>query len=109
VIKTTGDGILALLPSATAAIKAAQAIRAELEDDDLQVRVGIHIGEIDRRGDDVSGLAVNIAARIMSVADAGQIVTSDFVAQTTDESTFESLGPRTLKDIDGTWELHLAH
>jgi pimeloyl-ACP methyl ester carboxylesterase len=84
VIKTTGDGILALLPSATAAIKAAQAIRAELEDDDLQVRVGIHIGEIDRRGDDVSGLAVNIAARIMSVADAGQIVTSDFVAQTTD-------------------------
>ena len=109
VIKTTGDGVLALLPSATAAIEAAQAIRDELGHDELQVRIGIHIGEVDRRGDDVSGLAVNIAARIMSTADAGQIVASTFVTETTDATLFTSLGPKALKDIDGTWELHVAN
>jgi class 3 adenylate cyclase len=106
VIKTTGDGILALLPSATAAVEAARAIRAELDQDDFQVRIGIHIGEIDRRGDDVSGIAVNIAARIMSIAGAGQVLTSAFVAQTTDVGQFTNIGPTTLKDIDGTWDLN---
>jgi len=106
VIKTTGDGILALLPSATAAVEAARAIRAQLDQDDFQVRIGIHIGEIDRRGDDVSGVAVNISARIMSIAEAGQILTSAFVAQTTDVAEFTNIGPRSLKDIDGTWELN---
>lgn len=105
VVKTTGDGILALLPSATAAIQAARAIRDVLAEDELQVRVGIHVGEIDRRGDDVSGLAVNAAARIMSTADAGQIVVSAVVTQMTDIAPFTSIGPKTLKDLDGTWEL----
>lgn len=105
VIKTTGDGILALLPSATAAIDAANGIRGALRDDDLQVRIGIHLGEIDRRGDDVSGLAVNIAARIMASAGPGQILASAVVAQTASGVSFRSLGPRTLKDVDGTWEI----
>lgn len=106
VIKSTGDGILALLPSATAAIEAARAIRTDLDQDDLQVRIGIHIGEIDRRGDDVSGIAVNTAARIMSVADCGQVLTSAIVTLATDAASFTSIGPAQLKDIDGSWELH---
>jgi class 3 adenylate cyclase len=105
VIKTTGDGVLALLPSATAAIEAAQTIRAQLGDENLEVRVGIHVGEIDRRGDDVSGLAVNIAARIMAGAQPDQILTSAGVAQLTDAAHFTSLGPRALKGLDGNWEL----
>lgn len=105
VIKTTGDGVLALLPTATAAIDAARAIRTQLHDEDLQVRIGIHLGEIDRRGDDVSGLAVNTAARIMSSAEPGQILTSAVVAQTTDATTFTTLGFRALKGLDGTWEI----
>lgn len=108
VVKTTGDGILALMPSTTAAIEASRAIRAELEHDDLQVRVGIHVGEVDRRGDDVSGLAVNTAARIMSIADAGQILASTVVTLTTSAAAFTSTGPHKLKDIDGTWELHMV-
>ena len=108
VIKTTGDGVLALLPSATAAIEAAHAIRTQLRDEDLEVRIGIHLGEIDRRGDDVSGLAVNIAARIMASAKPGQILASAVVAQTTNATTFTTLGHRTLKDVDGTWEIYAA-
>lgn len=108
VIKTTGDGVLALLPSATAAIDAARSIRTQLRDEDLEVRIGIHLGEIDRRGDDVSGLAVNIAARIMASAEPGQILASAVVAQTTNATTFTTLGHRTLKDVGGTWEIYAA-
>jgi class 3 adenylate cyclase/pimeloyl-ACP methyl ester carboxylesterase len=107
-IKSTGDGILALLPSATAAIEAGRAIRTGLEADGLQIRTGIHIGEIDRRSDDVSGLAVNTAARIMSVADAGEILTSDVVRQVSDTGTFRPAGSVELKDLDGSFELYFA-
>ena len=105
VIKSTGDGVLALLPSATAAIEAATALRSQLRDDDLEVRIGIHLGEIDRRGDDVSGLAVNIAARIMASAEPGQILTSALVTQTTSVARLTTLGQRTLKDVAGSWEI----
>ncbi len=108
VIKTTGDGVLALLPSATAAIEAAHAMRTQLLDEDIEVRIGIHLGEIDHRGDDVSGLAVNIAARIMATAEPGQILASAVVAQTTNATTFTTLGHRALKDVDGTWEIYTA-
>ena len=106
VIKTTGDGILALLPSATGAITAARSLRTKLAAHDLQVRTGIHIGEVDRRGDDVSGVAVNLTARIMATAAADQIVVSDVVTRTTESVTYQNLGTTTLKDFDGTWELH---
>ncbi len=105
VIKTTGDGILALLPSATAAVEAAQTIRTQLRDERLEVRIGIHLGEIDRRGEDVSGLAVNIAARIMASAEPGEILVSGVVAQTTDAASFRALGSRALKDVEGTREI----
>jgi class 3 adenylate cyclase len=105
VIKTTGDGVLALLPSATAAIEVARDICARLRDEDLEVRIGIHLGEIDRRGDDVSGLAVNLAARIMGQAEAGQILVSEVVALVAASSGFAAVGVRTLKGVEGTWRL----
>ena len=76
---TPSGGVLALLPSATGAVDAARRLRERLAGDNLGVRIGIHVGEVDRRGDDVSGLAVNIAARVMAQADEGQIVTSAIV------------------------------
>jgi class 3 adenylate cyclase/pimeloyl-ACP methyl ester carboxylesterase len=109
VIKTTGDGVLALLPSATAAIEAAETIRAELSEQDLEVRVGIHVGEVDRRGDDVSGLAVNVAARIMAEAEPGQILVSEMVRHATAAATFAPLGSRSLKGVDGDRELFVVH
>ena len=107
VIKTTGDGVLATFPSATAALEAAKRLQARLADDELVIRVGIHVGEIDRRGDDISGLAVNIAARVMALAGAGNVaVTAPVVATLVGQaSQFESIGERELKGIPGTWEL----
>ena len=108
VIKTTGDGILATLPSAGAAIRAAQRIQDALDADELRVRIGIHVGDIDRRGSDVSGLGVVVAARVMAMADAGQILVTASVpaAMIGQDATFEPLGAHELKGIPGTWPLY---
>ncbi len=107
VVKTTGDGVLALFPSAGVALLAARRLQATLAADDLEIRVGVHVGDVDRRGDDVSGLAVNIAARVMSVADDGRVaVTVSVVAAVAGQAgTFESMGPHELKGVPGVWEL----
>ncbi len=107
VVKTTGDGVLALLPSAGAAMRAAERIRDTLAADGLAVRIGIHVGDIDRRGDDISGVGVHIAARAMASANSGQIVVTASVlaAVTGQAATFETLGARILKGVPGTWEL----
>ncbi len=107
-VKTMGDGVLALFPSAGVAVSAARRIRDELFADDLRVRIGIHVGDVDRRGDDVSGLAVNIAARVMGKAGTGEVaVTTSVVAASAGQAaTFEPIGTRELKGIPGAWELY---
>jgi pimeloyl-ACP methyl ester carboxylesterase len=107
VIKTTGDGVLALLPSAAISLRVAAAIRRELAADTLAVRIGIHVGDIDQRGDDVSGLAVHIANRVMAHGGAGDIVvTTSVVAAVAGQSVaFEPLGTHNLKGVPDTWQL----
>jgi class 3 adenylate cyclase len=108
VIKTTGDGVLALLPSAGVCLRAATAIRRDLAAEGLDVRIGVHVGDIDRRGDDVSGLAVNIASRAMSKAGAGEVVvTASVVAAVAGQAIeFEPLGTHDLKGVPGAWPLY---
>jgi class 3 adenylate cyclase len=107
VVKTTGDGVLALLPSASAALTVAERVRRELAADDLQIRVGIHVGDIDRRGDDISGLAVNIAARVMAKAGTGEIYVTDSVIAATGGPSphYEPQGTYELKGVPGEWTL----
>jgi class 3 adenylate cyclase len=108
VVKTTGDGIVATLPTATAALTAARDLRAVLADRDLACRFGIHVGEVDRRGNDISGLAVNIAARVMAAAEPGQILASEMATHAAAGQGFrlDATGARTLKGIDGLWQLY---
>ena len=107
VVKYTGDGVLALLPSATAAMETVQSIRGQLAEQGLQIRAGIHVGDVDVRGDDVSGLAVNIAARIMGHAHAAETLLSDGARQATLGSShgFEESLTTELKGIPGSWTL----
>lgn len=108
VVKYTGDGVLALMPSATGALEAAQSIGAHLVGSGLRIRVGIHVGDVDTRGDDVSGLAVNVAARIMSEAAAGETLVSEATRQATLGSgyRFEAVGTTELKGIPDEWRLY---
>jgi class 3 adenylate cyclase len=112
VVKYTGDGVLALMPSATSALDAAVSIRDELAPQGMQVRAGVHVGDVDVRGDDVSGLAVNIAARIMGQADADETLVSESARQATLGSThrFDVAGTTKLKGLADEWTLyrHLA-
>jgi class 3 adenylate cyclase len=110
VVKYTGDGVLALMPSATGAVETVQSIRDQLARQGLQIRAGIHVGDVDMRGDDVSGLAVNVAARIMSHADAGETLLSDGARQATLGSghAFEETQTVPLKGIPGVWTLYRA-
>lgn len=107
VVKTTGDGILAVLPTASLALDAADEIRGSLAQQGLDVRIGIHVAEVEARGDDIAGLGVHVAARIMSAAATGEILVSATVPAIVDgrHRRFASRGRHTLKGVPGEWEL----
>jgi class 3 adenylate cyclase len=107
IVKTTGDGVLAVLPSGSAALQAAHDIRRSLALQGLEVRIGIHVAEIEARGDDVAGLGVHIAARIMSAAAPGDILVSATVPMIAGSSaaTFAPRGRHALKGVPGEWDL----
>ena len=106
-VKTTGDGILATFDGPGRGIRCAAALRDELGGIVLRIRAGLHTGEVELRGDDVGGIAVNIAARIMAAAGPGEIVVSrtvrDLVAGS--DITLQARGSQRLKGVEGEWEL----
>jgi class 3 adenylate cyclase len=107
-VNTTGDGFLATFDGPARAIRAANAIRAELAEHGLQVRVGLHTGEVELLGDDIGGIAVHIAARVMAQAGAGEILCSrtvkDLVAGT--GFAFADRGTHRLKGVPDQWQLY---
>jgi class 3 adenylate cyclase len=106
-IRTTGDGLLATFRGPTRAIRCADAIRRSAALLGLDLRVGLHTGEIEDRGDDIAGIAVHIAQRVCSAAPPGDVVVS---RSTADLATgagiqFEDLGDHALKGVSGEWRL----
>lgn len=108
VVEKTGDGVLAAFPTPSGAIRAAVAIRDELRRMSVDIRSGIHVGEVEPQGDEVHGLAVHLAARVMAQAGAGQILVSrtvrDLVAGSTLE--FADAGTHEFKGISEPWDLY---
>src|SRR5262249_30028153 len=106
-IKSTGDGILAVFRTPSDALQFAVAAREALREINVPVRIGIHAGEIERRDDDVAGMAVHVAARVEAAAGAGEIVVSTAVPMLVAGShwRFESRGRQALKGVEGEWEL----
>ena len=106
-IKTTGDGILATFDGPARAIRAAVAIRDGVRSLGVEVRVGLHTGEIELLGEDVAGIAVNLASRVMSLAESGEVLVSSTVKDLVVGSgiEFEDRGAHELKGIPGTWRL----
>ena len=76
----------------------------------IDVRVGLHTGECDLRGDDLAGLAVHIAARVAAAAGADEVLVSSTVKDLVAGSgiTFEDRGEHDLKGVPGTWRLYAA-
>jgi class 3 adenylate cyclase/pimeloyl-ACP methyl ester carboxylesterase len=106
-VKTTGDGFLATFDGPARAIRCADGISAATDAMGLSVRLGLHSGECEVRGDDLGGLAVHIAARIGAIAGAGEILVSGTVKDLVVGSgiDFDERGEHDLKGVPGTWKL----
>jgi class 3 adenylate cyclase len=106
-VKTMGDGFLATFDGPGRAIRCACAVQEEVEGLGIDVRAGIHTGEVELIGDDVGGMAVNIGARIGALAGAGEVLVSSTVRELVVGSGFEfaDRGEQTLKGAPGEWRL----
>ena len=110
-IKTTGDGILATFDGPGRAIQCATTLRDRLRGIEVQIRAGLHVGEVELRDGDVGGMAVHIAARVMAVAQPDEILVSRTVRDLVVGSNLvlDDRGTRPLKGVEGDWQLFAVH
>ncbi len=106
-IKTTGDGFLAVFDAPTRAIRCAVAIREGLRGLGIDVRIGLHSGEVELRGEDVGGIAVNIGSRVADEGSAGDVLATSTVKDLVSGSRigFADLGEHQLKGVGDRWRL----
>lgn len=107
-VSTTGDGFLALFDGTARAVRCAAAICKAAQLDGLQVRAGIHSGEVERYTDNVQGVAVHIAARIMAVSGPGEVMLSASTVALLEGAglPFADAGEYELKGVSGRRRLY---
>jgi class 3 adenylate cyclase/alpha-beta hydrolase superfamily lysophospholipase len=110
VVKTTGDGALAVFDGPARAVRCAQSVLRAVRGLGIEARAGVHTGEVEQRGDDVGGIAVHIGARVASAAGAGQLLVSRTVVDLVVGSglEFADAGVHELKGVPGQWPLFAA-
>jgi class 3 adenylate cyclase len=106
-IKTTGDGMLAAFDGPARAIRCARAAVESARSLGLEMRAGLHTGECERVGDDLTGIAVHVGARIAALAGAGEVVVSSTVRDLVAGSGLEFVdrGMHSLKGVDVPWRV----
>ncbi len=106
-VKGTGDGMLATFDAPGRGLRCAETLRSELSSAGIMIRAGVHTGEVELRGDDISGLGVHIAARVAALAGSGELLASRTVKDLVAGSgyTFASRGLHQLKGVPEEWEL----
>jgi class 3 adenylate cyclase len=106
-LDTAGDGFFAVFDGPVRAIRCARSIAESVRELGLEVRIGLHTGECEVREGKVSGIAVNIAARVMANAGPGEVLVSSTVRDLVAGSplVFDERGSRVLKGISGEWRL----
>jgi class 3 adenylate cyclase len=106
-VDTAGDGFLATFDGPARAVRCAQAIIDDVRAIGLEVRAGVHTGEIELMGDDVGGIAVHIGARVVGTAGPGEVLVSSTVRDLVAGSgiEFDERGEHALKGLPGEWRL----
>ena len=106
-VNTVGDEFVATFDGPGRAIHCAVAIRDALRALGIDIRAGLHTGELEIRGEDVAGMAVHIGARVSALAAAGEILVSSTVKDLVAGSgiTFDDKGEQELKGVPGSWRL----
>jgi len=107
-VDTAGDGFLATFDGPARAIRCACAIRDTVAGLDLEIRAGLHCGEVELVGDDVAGIAVHTGARVAALARANEVLVSSTVRDLVAGSDigFEERGEHELKGVPGSWRLY---
>jgi class 3 adenylate cyclase len=107
-VDTAGDGFFATFDGPARAVRCAQAIGDAVRDLGLEVRPGVHTGEVERRNGEVGGIAVNVGARIAALAGPSEVLVSRTVRDLVSGSgiTFEDAGERELKGVPDPWHLY---
>ncbi len=107
-VKMLGDGVLATFDGPARAVRCACALRDSVKRLGLELRAGVHTGEIERIGDDVGGLAVHLGARVGALAGAGEVLASQTVRDLVVGSGIEwdERGAHTLKGVPGEWRVY---
>ncbi len=107
-VKSTGDGLMATFDGPAHALGCASAICRAAAGDGLAIRAGVHVGEVERVGSDVRGIAVHEAQRIMAQAAGHEILVSELTRALSMSSgfVFEDRGTHQLKGLNGEWHLY---
>jgi class 3 adenylate cyclase len=110
VVKMTGDGMLATFDGPARAVTCATRLQKALSGAGLASRAGVHTGEIELRGEDVAGIAVHIAARLVDLAEVGEVIASRTVKDLSAgaEIVFSDRGVHTLRGLNEPWRLFTA-
>jgi len=107
-VDTTGDGMLATFDGPARGLHCAAALHRCAAEHDVQIRVGVHVGEVELVGADVRGIAVHEAARVMAAAEPGEILVSELTRALVGAAglRFEDRGSHAFKGLDGEWQLY---
>jgi class 3 adenylate cyclase len=110
-VDTTGDGFFVLFDGPGPAIRAAEAAAGAVRELGLEVRAGIHSGEVEVAGSDARGIAVHVGARVMALAGGGEIFVSSTVRDLVAGSgiAFDDRGTHSLKGVPGEWQIFSVH
>ncbi len=106
-VSVSGDGTLSIFDGPSSAVRCAERICREADGERLAVRCGVHTGEVQRDGTNVTGMTVHIGARVGAAAEAGDVLVSRTVRDLVVGSglVFASRGEHQLKGVPGSWEL----
>jgi class 3 adenylate cyclase/pimeloyl-ACP methyl ester carboxylesterase len=107
-VNTVGDGFVAIYTSPSLALDCADSIVDAVRPLGIEVRVGIHAGEVEVRGDDIAGMAVHIGARVSALAGPSEVLVSSTVREivTGSRRKFDDRGDYDLKGVPGRWRVH---
>ena len=109
-VKRTGDGVLAIFDGPGRAVRCAQAINADVHQLGIEARAGLHAGEVELLDDDIAGIGVHIAARVVGLAGAGEVVVSRTIKDLVVGSglRFEDRGVHALKGVPDEWQVFVV-
>jgi class 3 adenylate cyclase len=107
VVKTTGDGVVAIFDAPGRAIRCTLELSPAVERLGLSMRAGLHAGEVEVRGDDIGGIAVHIGQRVSALARGGELLVSSTIKDlvTGSRIEFTDRGEHRLKGVPGEWRL----